>query len=292
MDLPLCPPTCHGRTQAWYPQTGLESALPALLNQVVQDCITQREHQIRLALTRQSSTTTQWYLTADFAATPLTKASVGGSPLDQAGFAMIVQCRIGSFVTGNVLVRCKRIPAWYENRCPFCNFDNEETLEHIVFYCPFWAQARTLHLSSIIQEIDDLSITSTLVFDQKRLSWLLGGNHDNRGLPKWMPPPPPVPDLQASNNNHNSGTDISTTIVDDAPSLAGSDSDSGTVASETSTDCALPSGNSCGSLAVARFLTVVARLRAVTIRSRWSQFQSEAASYRVPTSTTGQRPNG
>jgi hypothetical protein len=37
---------------------------------------------------------------------------------------------------------------------------------------------------------------------------------------------------------------------------------------------------------------VVARLRAVTIRSRWGQLHLEAGTNGVPTSTTGQRPNG
>jgi hypothetical protein len=64
------------------------------------------------------------------------------------------------------------------------------------------------------------------------------------------------------------------------------------IGSEASELSAPPYGNSCGSLAVAWFLTVVARLRAVTIGSRWGQLQLEAGTNGVPTSTTGQRPNG
>jgi hypothetical protein len=208
---------------------GWRNLSPTLLKQTIQECITLRERGIWLKLTQQSSTATQWYLEAEFGAQPLTKARVGGGPLDQAGLAMIVQCRIGLFVTGNVLVRCKRIPECFEDCCPFCDFDGKETLEHIVFQCPFWAQ----------------------------------GN--------------------ATNGNAANG---------EATSLAGSDSNNGSMGSGASTDSTSPLVNSCGSLAAARFLTVVARLRAATIRSRWGHFQLETNSSGVPTSTTGQRPNG
>ena len=169
---------------------GWRNLSPTLLKQVIQDCITLRERGIRLTPTRQSSTATKWYLEAKFEAQPLTKARVGGGPLDQAGLAMLVQCRIGWFLTGNVLVHCKRIPDWFEDRYPFCDFDGEETLEHIFFDCPFWEQSRARHLSSVISEIDAMCVASTSVFDHNRLSWLLGGKYCGRGLPNWMPPPP------------------------------------------------------------------------------------------------------
>jgi hypothetical protein len=298
---------------------------------VIQDCITLRERGIRLTPTRQSSTATKWYLEAKFEAQPLTKARVGGGPLDQAGLAMLVQCRIGWFLTGNVLVHCKRIPDWFEDRYPFCDFDGEETLEHIFFDCPFWEQSRARHLSSVISEIDAMCVASTSVFDHNRLSWLLGGKYGGRGLSNWMPPLPltlvdlgigeakavavgdEVDELAASfarleiddiveltasfarlrlDGAEDEAAASSAVADGDAPSLAGSDSDDGSIGSEASEFSAHPYGNSCGSLAVARFLTVVARLRAVTIRSRWGQLHLEAGTNGVPTSTTGQRPNG
>jgi hypothetical protein len=131
-----------------------------------------------------------------------------------------------------------------------------------------------------------LCADSTSVFDHNRLSWFLGGNYGGRGLSHRMPPPPPNPANLAISG------DDSDAANSDAPSLAGSDSDDGSIESGASTDSTLPLGNSCGSPAAARFLTVVAHLWAVTIRSRWGQFQLEAGSSGVPTSTTGQRPNG
>jgi hypothetical protein len=178
-----------------------------------------------------------------------------------------------------------------------------------VFQCPFWAQARATHLSSVISEIDALCANSTLVFDHNCLSWFLV-----RGLSHGMPPPPPNPadlaisgdDGDAANGDASSlaGADSNDGLIEsgdttngntansNAPSLAGSDSNNGLIESGASTDSVLPLGNSCGSLAAARFLTVIARLRAVTIQSRWGQFQLKAGSRGVPIFTTGQRPNG
>ena len=113
---------------------------PKVLAAEVKACVMARECKLRRLPTRPTGGRTVWYETAVFGDSCLTGSSVGGRPEDQAGLSLILRCRIGAFVTIPILVGWQRMPDRYLNRCPFCNRDEPETLEHIVFTCEKWRE--------------------------------------------------------------------------------------------------------------------------------------------------------
>ena len=86
------------------------------------------------------------------------------------------------------LVRWKRMPMRFLEKCPFCHRNEPETLEHLVFRCERWRHVRTQpHMAELIAEVQALGPNSALGFDQQHLSWILRGNCGECRVHGWMP---------------------------------------------------------------------------------------------------------
>ena len=205
----------------------------------------------------------------------LTRARVGGKPQDQAGLALILRCRIGAFVTIPTLVGWKRVPQRFLEKCPFCNGDEPETLEHLVFRCGKWRGLRNQpHMAELIAKVRGLGPNFALGFGQRHLAWILGGTHAERGVHGWMPEGP-----------------TSENVQHDATTVAHTDTTDSSVGTSTSGDGSSLEWSPAGAITLARFLMKIVSLRANIIRSRWGVHAS-APSDGVPNSSTGQRPDG
>ena len=206
---------------------------------------------------------------------PLTRARVGGKPQDQAGLALILRCRIGAFVTIPTLVGWKRVPQRFLEKCPFCNGDEPETLEHLVFRCGKWRGLRNQpHMAELIAKVRGLGPNFALGFCQRHLAWILGGRHAEHGVHGWMPEGP-----------------TSESVQHDATTMAHTDTTDASVGTSTSGDGSSLEWSQAGAITLARFLMNIVSLRANIIRSRWGVHAS-APSDGVPNSSTGQRPDG
>jgi hypothetical protein len=169
--------------QTAYLGAGWQALDPAVLVEVVKACIMARECKLRRKVMRLMVAQTVWYEAANFGKTPLTRMLGGGKPQDQAGFALILWCRIGAFVTILTLVRWKRVLQRYLDKCPFCRREDPETLEHLVFRCGKWRGLRNEpHMAELITEVRGLGPDSALGIGQQHLAWLLGGRHANCGV--------------------------------------------------------------------------------------------------------------
>ena len=254
---------------------GWQALEPTRLVEMVKACIMERECGLRRNLLRSTAAQTIWYEGAGFERSPLTRARVGGRPKDQAGLALVLRCRIGAFVTIPTLVSWKRVPLRYLEKCPFCNRNEPETLEHLVFRCVRWRQWRIeTHMAELITEVRRLGPNSVLGFDQQHLAWILGGNRDLCGVHGWMP-----------------GQPTGASVQQDTDSVVNADDTEGSVGSSTSGYGSSLERNQAGAITLARFLMTVVGLRANIIRSRWGSHASETFDG-VPYSSTGQRPDG
>lgn len=268
--LPHAPPNIR----TTYLGAGWQVLEPAALVEVVKACIMARECKLRRNLIRSTAAHTLWYEAAQFGKNPLTRARVGGQPQDQAGLALILRCRIGAFVTIPTLVGWKRVPQRFLEQCPFCNGNESETLEHLVFRCGKWRGLRNEpHMAELIAEVRGLGPNFALSFGQRHLAWILGGSHDKCRVHGWMPEGP-----------------TSDSVQQDATILAPADADS-SVSTSASGDGSSLGGNQAGAITLARFLMRIVSLRANIIRSRWGAHAS-APFDGVPYSSTGQRPDG
>ena len=96
------------------------------------------------------------------------------------GINLLVQARVGAYVTGPFMARAKIIPRRYANYCPFCEDDAPETLEHILLSCRSWAAQREL-LADLIA-----SCRTRGCSEAEMVVMLLGGACGFGHLPDWV----------------------------------------------------------------------------------------------------------
>ena len=96
------------------------------------------------------------------------------------GTNLIVQARVGAYVTGPFMARAKIIPRRYAGHCPFCEDVNPETLEHILLSCRSWAAQREL-LAVVIESCRTRGCSEADI-----VVMLLGGACGFGYLPDWV----------------------------------------------------------------------------------------------------------
>jgi exonuclease III len=284
------------------PDTGEAASLPddwklcrpAELKKSVELCIAHRETNIRLNPSRPTFSNTQRYLVfSDYSKSSLCKARVGGMPLDHAGLALIVRCRMGAVILAHDLVKMGKLHRQFLNMCPCCQVaGTKETLEHLVLYCSRWESLRQSYVGTCLVRIGQMERRFPLPLGidhaQRHLSWLLGGSYDGVFMIQWGAPA------------HETNPDVSELVQGDTeggalllslspPSSIASDEESNEVGSDPG-DCCLVDSTSPVCLQVGLYLLKLMQLRQLQLRSLI--VMQDSTHDEIPHSTTGQSSDG
>ena len=220
----------------------------------------------------------------------LTRGRVFCKPREHWGIALVLQCRIGAYMTGPLLVEAERLPPRFGAFCPFCRQAGPETLYHMFFTCRAWRTIRRkVGLRRTIAKVrrvwhqkqNSTSNTDALFFissgmasrtqEQLALSWILGGIYGRKWGVKGYMPKPPAKELADG--------DVSLSDSSDEEALAGDRNN--TVEEQAHL------------LTVGRFLVTIEPLRRRII-SRPTLITQNLGDQGppAPATSTGQRPDG
>ena len=173
-------------------------------------------------------------------------------PVDTRGIMAVIEARIGAIILAPEMAIRKLIDLRYKTVCPFCEREEKETMQHLVFQCKAFRKARRENnLQGTFDQVEailerrrnavtpeDLRVftqpsISALTEEEFGLSLLLGGSFGTTvGILDFYPTPPPqedaesvaVPSVAESvSSSINSSIGSSDLNDDDLPSLGASD---------------------------------------------------------------------
>lgn len=110
------------------------------------------------------------------------------------GGQILLQARIGAFVSGKWLAQARLIKQQFAGCCPFCPPDLDETLKepdtllHALLRCARWTRERDLFIQPLLDSIVDVGNLS----DEDKVILLLGGRiaHAPHEVDGWAGPRP------------------------------------------------------------------------------------------------------
>ena len=132
------------------------------------------------------SSSWQWF--TPFSKTNLFVKSFSYDPTVIRGTSLVAAARVGALWTASKAANAKLIGSTWKARCPSCNKNFPETMEHLLVWCPKWREERKIMYDSMHAALVKNGVTFKWPdrHSPARASLLLGGVVDGFDLsPYW-----------------------------------------------------------------------------------------------------------